>query len=40
MRRRRLIKTSMGLVAGITLANGLKACSTGPSSTTQENPLH
>ena len=27
MRRRRLIKTGMGLAAGLTLANGLKACS-------------
>lgn len=33
MRRRRLIKTGMGLAAGITLANGLKACSSNPSST-------
>lgn len=33
MRRRRLIKTSLGLAAGITVANGLKACSTdSPSS--------
>ncbi|MGB3309627.1 MAG: ABC transporter substrate-binding protein [Nodosilinea sp.] len=32
MRRRRLIKTSLGLTAGLTLANGLKACSSKPSS--------
>ncbi|NJL88072.1 MAG: ABC transporter substrate-binding protein [Leptolyngbyaceae cyanobacterium SM1_1_3] len=34
MRRRRLIKTSMGLVAGITLANGLKACSSPEAAST------
>ncbi|WP_017298265.1 ABC transporter substrate-binding protein [Nodosilinea nodulosa] len=32
MRRRRLIKTSLGLTVGLTLANGLKACSSKPSS--------
>lgn len=32
MRRRRLIKTSLGLTAGLTLANGLKACSSKPST--------
>lgn len=34
MRRRSLIKTSMGLAAGFTLANGLKACSSSESSST------
>ncbi len=32
MRRRRLLKTSMGLTVGLTLANGLKACSTKPAA--------
>lgn len=32
MRRRRLIKTGMGFAAGITLASGLKACSSSSSS--------
>jgi peptide/nickel transport system substrate-binding protein len=32
MRRRRLIKTSLGLTVGLTLANGLKACSTEPAA--------
>lgn len=32
MRRRRLIKTSLGLTVGLTLANGLKACSSKPSA--------
>ncbi|MDA0672933.1 MAG: ABC transporter substrate-binding protein [Cyanobacteria bacterium] len=33
MRRRRLIKTGMSLAAGITLANGLKACGSAPAPT-------
>lgn len=34
MRRRRLLQTSMSFAAGLTLANGLKACSSSPSSDT------
>jgi len=38
MRRRRLLKTSLGLTAGLTLANGLKACSSSqPTAATSGN---
>ncbi|NER83759.1 MAG: ABC transporter substrate-binding protein [Leptolyngbya sp. SIO1D8] len=37
MKRRHLIKTGMGLAAGVTLANGLKACSSQPSSTAPDD---
>jgi peptide/nickel transport system substrate-binding protein len=33
MKRRRLLKTTAGFAAGLTLANGLKACGNSPSST-------
>ncbi|NEQ43251.1 MAG: ABC transporter substrate-binding protein [Leptolyngbya sp. SIOISBB] len=36
MRRRRLLKTSVGFAAGITLAGGLKACSSDDSASTPD----
>ncbi|MEM6520897.1 MAG: ABC transporter substrate-binding protein [Cyanobacteria bacterium P01_C01_bin.70] len=37
MRRRRLIQTSMGFAAGLTLAGGLKACSSDDSASTPDS---